>query len=81
MNTKMRYTTLTALNTANSGNASSFFAGNSEFDNQGSSGQIGIDEVVFSPAGGVLASIQDPPSLANLLNSNQSNGVACSFVM
>lgn len=75
MNSTLRFTNLTILGN-NTGN-SFFVPGESHETNQGSVGHLGIDEVVASP-GGVFASLQDPPNLAQLLNSNEG---ACSFVM
>lgn len=40
-------------------------------------GQIGVDEFVFDTSSGVLASLQEPPALASLLNSNEG----CSFII
>ncbi len=80
MNTQLRYTTLTSLGNTGNGNWASFFSQTSGMEqNYTGGGQIGIDEVVFSPAG-VLATIQDPPSLSQMLNDN-SSGAACSFVL
>lgn len=40
-------------------------------------GQVGVDEFVFDTGTGVMASLQQPPALASLLNSNSG----CSFII
>lgn len=43
------------------------------------SGQIGVDEMVWSSSG-TIATFQDSPQLISLLNSSSRDGFACSFV-
>lgn len=43
-------------------------------------GQMGVDEMVWNGNSGTIATFQDAPSLARLLNSNH-NGSACSFII
>ena len=43
------------------------------------SGQLGVDEMVWS-SGGTIATFQDSPQLISLLNNNNRDGFACSFV-
>lgn len=56
---------------------SSFISQNAGLITGNAGGQIGVDEFVFDTSSGVLASLQEPPALVSLLNSN----CGCSFII
>lgn len=69
----------TQTSNGNLGLSTSFFglSDTSGVLNGSVSGQIGVDEFVFDTGTGVMASLQQPPALTSLLNSNEG----CSFII
>lgn len=79
MISQTRWSTTQSNGNTNLSLSTSFFGLNESSGvlNGSVAGQIGVDEFVFDTGTGVMASLQQPPALTSLLNSNNS----CSFII